>query len=153
MENKIACATGGYAGHYLDRVLQGLSAAGFRYVELSVIPSPHSRIIPEQMSDHDVKQLRTQLAGYGLTPVSISGHSDLARQEGVDHFKRRLDLAAALEVDIVNTGTGHTSSADEEDRFFAFMKDEVIPYAHARGVKIALETHGGLRFYGNFFVL
>jgi sugar phosphate isomerase/epimerase len=131
-------------GYDLDRVLLGLSTAGFRYVELFVIPSPKSRIIPEQMSQDDVKRLRSQLAGYSLTPVSISAHSDLARPEGVSHFKARIDFAAALEVEIVNTGTGHTESSADEEQFVALMKDEVIPYAKARNVKIALETHGGM---------
>lgn len=144
MENKIACASGGYAGQDLDRVLLGLAKAGFSYVELSVTPSPKSRILPEQMSSDDVKRLQAQLAGYGLTPVSISGHSDLARPEGVEYFKTRIDFAAALGVNIVNTGTGHTTNSEEEDRFFTLMKDDVIPHAQARGVKIALETHGGL---------
>jgi sugar phosphate isomerase/epimerase len=125
-------------------VLLGLSRAGFSYVELSVIPSSKSRILPEQMSADDVKRLQAQLAFYGLTPVSLSGHSDLARPEGVEHFKTRIDFAATLGVEIVNTGTGHTTNSEEEDRFFALMKDDVILHAQARGVKIALETHGGL---------
>src|SRR5215207_730350 len=71
MENKLACASGGYAGLDLDRVLSGISNAGFRYVELSATPSAKARISPEQMSDEDVKQFQAKLAGYGLTPVSI----------------------------------------------------------------------------------
>src|SRR5262249_11307012 len=77
-------------------------------------------------------------------PVSVSGHSDLAKPEGVAFFKTRIDFAAALEVGIINTGVGHPANAAEEDDFFRMMKAEVIPFAQARGVKIALETHGGL---------
>src|SRR6476620_11789499 len=116
MANEIACGTGGYAGYDLDRVLLGLSKAGFHFVELSVIPSPKSRIKPEEMTADDIKRFRSKLAGYDLTPVSVSGHSDLAQPEGVAFFKARIAFAAALEVAIINTGTGHTSSTEEEDR-------------------------------------
>ena len=144
MNNPIACTTGGYPGSDLERVLQGISGAGFRSVELSAIPSPRSRIIPEQMSASDLQQFQTRLAGLSLTPVSVSGHADLAQSQGVAQFKRRIEFAAALGVGIVNTGTGHTNTAEDEERFFHWMQSEVIPFAAAHQVKIALETHGGL---------
>jgi sugar phosphate isomerase/epimerase len=144
MNNPIACTTGGYPGHDLDRVLLGLSKAGFRHVELSAIPSPRSRIIPEQMNADDIRRFQEKLAGYGLTPVSVSGHADLAQPEGVAQFKARIEFAAALGVRIINTGTGHTPARADEDRFFTFMKNDLLPYAADRGVTIALETHGGL---------
>jgi L-ribulose-5-phosphate 3-epimerase len=144
MNNPIACTTGGYPGADLERVLQGIAAASFRTVELSAIPSPRSRISPEQMNAHDQQQFQARLAGYGLTPVSVSGHADLAHPEGVAQFKRRIEFAAALGVSIVNTGTGHTDSVADEERFFRLMQTEVIPFAAAHQVKIALETHGGL---------
>jgi sugar phosphate isomerase/epimerase len=144
MNNPIACTTGGYRGHDLDRVLLGLSKAGFRHVELSAIPSPRSRIIPEQMNADDIRRFEEKLAGYSLTPVSVSGHADLAQASGVAQFKARIDFAAALGVSIVNTGTGHTPTSEDEERFFAYMKTDLLPYAADRGVQIALETHGGL---------
>lgn len=144
MDNKIACTTGGYVGADLDRVLHGLSTAGFRYVELAVIPSPTSRIKPEEMNDDDLRRLQAKLATYRLTPVSISGHSNLAQPAGVEQFKTRINFAAALGVSLLNTGTGHTATPEDEARFFANMTGTIIPYAASRGVKIALETHGGL---------
>ena len=144
MDNKIACTTGGYPGYDLERVLLGLATAGFRYVELSATPSAQSRINPEQMNAEAMRSFRARLAHYDLTPVSISGHSNLAQPAGVEHFKARIDFAAALGVNIINTGTGHTESGEDEERFFANMINTLIPYAMERSVKIALETHSGL---------
>lgn len=144
MQNPIACTTGGYPGEKLERVFRGLADSGFRYVELSAIASPHSRINPEQMAAADIQRLRDQLSAYQLEPVSISGHANLVRGEGVAQFKARIDLAVALGVGIVNTGTGHTESAADEEAFFALAANDLIPYAAARRVHIALETHGGL---------
>ena len=144
MDNKIACTTGGYGNCDLDRVLLGLATAGFGYVELGVTPSAKRRISPEQMDAAAIRDFQAKLAHYALTPVSVSGHSDLAQPAGVEHFKTRIDFAVALGVTIINTGTGHTVSPADEARFFAHMTETIIPYAAARGVKIALETHGGL---------
>jgi sugar phosphate isomerase/epimerase len=96
------------------------------------------------MGEAGIQHLRELLAGYALTPVSVSGHADLARRAGVEAFKARIAFAATLGVEIVNTGTGHTESAEEEAQFFAFMEKEILPYAAGQGVRIALETHGGL---------
>ena len=58
-------------------------------------------------------------------------------------FRRRLDFAAAIGARIVNTGSGHTETAEEEERFFQVMPD-VIKHAERSGIVIAFETHGGL---------
>jgi sugar phosphate isomerase/epimerase len=144
MRNPLACTTGGYPGENLERVFRGLATSGFRYVELSASASPHSRISPEQLTAADLQRLRDQLAAFQLQPVSISGHANLARADGMAQFKARIDLAVALEVSIVNTGTGHTETAQDEDAFFAMATNDLIPYAAERRVHIALETHGGL---------
>lgn len=144
MQYKIACGLGGYHGHGLERVLRGLADAGFHYVEINAIPSPHSRVVPEQLIGENLERFQALLDSYGLKPVSVSGHSDLTCQPGVEQFKARLDFAARLGVDIVNTGAGHAESTEAEERFFAHMREQLIPYAADRGVKIALETHGGL---------
>jgi L-ribulose-5-phosphate 3-epimerase len=143
VNNPIAATTGGYPGSGLDRVLLGLSRAGFRSVELFAIPGPDPRIPVERMSADDVAALRRTLAAHGLEPVSVSAHSDLAAPEGVRSFMARIAFAQALGVGIVNTGTTHGDSREETERFFLNM-EEIIPFAQGLGVRIALETHGGL---------
>ncbi len=144
MRNAIAATTGGYPGSGLDRVLLGLQRAGFRSVELFAIPGPDPRIPVERMTPDDVAALRRTLADHGLEPVSVSGHSDLAAPEGVRSFMARIAFAQAMGVGTVNTGTTHGDSPEEAERFFDFMRRDLIPFARGLGVRIALETHGGL---------
>jgi sugar phosphate isomerase/epimerase len=144
MQHPVACGLGGYQEHPLERVMRGLAAAGFHYVEVTAIPSPHSRIVPEQMDAHDWARLAGLLDDHGLKPVSVSGHADLTTEQGVEQLRARIDCAVRLGVDIVNTGAGHAESPEEAQRFFRHMREQVLPYAAARGVRIALETHGGL---------
>lgn len=144
MQHKIACATNGYAGYDFSRVLQGVAAAGFEYVELTAMASSHSRIKPETMGEKEIEQLQSQLEAYKLKAASVSGHTDLTRQEGVELFKARIAFTACMGLDIINTGAGHTESPEAEAQFFANMRNEIIPFAAGLGVKIALESHGGL---------
>lgn len=143
MVNPIAATTGGYPGSSLERVLTGLSRAGFRSVELFAIPGD-PRVPVERMSRDDVEELRRRLDGHGLAPVSVSAHSDLATDEGVKSFTARLAFARSLGVAVVNTGTTHGDSKAEAERFFDRMRREIVPCARENGVCIALETHGGL---------
>jgi sugar phosphate isomerase/epimerase len=143
MKNKIACTTGGYHGSDLDRVFLGLSRAGFKYVELSAMPSPEARIPLESMTEEDLDALKASLKSHELVPVSLSGHSDLSTAEGVAFFKRRIDFAHDLGMGIINTGAAHGDSPQEVELFYAHMQ-EIIPYARERDVRIALETHGGM---------
>ena len=143
MNNKIACTTGGYQGQGLDRVFLGLSKAGFEYAELTAMPSASPRIPVDGMSEADVRALRDTMASYGLAPASISGHSDLGTEDGRRLFARRLEFAHQIGVDIVNTGAAHGDSAPEVEQFYANMR-ELVPLAQDLGIKIALETHGGM---------
>ena len=143
MNTMLACTIGGYHGSELDRVFLGLERAGFNYVELAAMPGPKARIPIEQMAPEDFAALRAKLAARNLVPVSLSGHCDLSRAEGVDLFKRRIDFAQDFGIGIIITGAAHGTSQAEIDHFVAHMR-EVTPYAQARDVRIALETHAGM---------
>ena len=143
MKNKIASTIGGYSGSDLERVFLGLSRAGFKYVELASMQFRHERIPIESMSQEDISLLGASMKSHDLTPVSLSGHCVLTTSEGVDCFRRRIDFARDLGMEIINTGTTADDSPQEAAQFFANMKD-IIPYAQQRGVRIALETHGGI---------
>jgi sugar phosphate isomerase/epimerase len=143
VNNIIACTIGGYHGSELDRVFLGLSKAGFRYVELASMQFRHERIPIESMSAEDISRLAESMKSHDLTPVSLSGHCIMTTEEGLGYFKRRIDFARDLGIGIINTGTTAGESSDEAEQFFLNMKG-IIPYAKERGVRIALETHGGI---------
>ncbi|MGQ9555196.1 MAG: sugar phosphate isomerase/epimerase family protein [Anaerolineae bacterium] len=140
MFNPIACMTAGYPGHGLERVLEGIAKAGFQYIELIADPQ---RTSVDNLSESRLNSLRRQIANAGLFPISVAGHTNLVAPDGVAAFKRRMELAAAVGARIVNTGSGHTETKEEEERFFSIMPG-LIKYAERSGIVIAFETHGGL---------
>lgn len=142
MLNPIACMTSGYPDANLERVLDGIAKAGFRYVEL-VTGRPRPPVDADNLSESQVKEARRLFANAGIIPISMAGHTDLIAPDGVERFRKRLDLAAAIGARIVNTGCGHTQTAEDEERFFQVMP-QLIKHAERNGIMIAFETHGGL---------
>lgn len=139
----IGCSTNCYHGFDLDTALKGIADAGFEYVELTSVIDYTEHVMPERMTGEDRETLITKLKKYGLSPISLSGHSNLASREGVESFKRRLDFAKDVGITVVNTGPGDVEDSAGRKRFFDFVS-EVADYAAATGVTVALETHGEL---------
>lgn len=143
IRNRIGCSTNCYHDFDLDTALRGISKAGFEYVELTSVRGYTEHIMPENMKPEDTKILIKKLKEYGLTPMSISGHSDLSNREGVDTFKRRLNFAKEIGVPIVNTGPGEVEDEAGKGRFLNNLH-ELANYAAELKVIVALETHGDL---------
>jgi sugar phosphate isomerase/epimerase len=146
--NPIGCSTNCYHGFDLTSALRGIADAGFHHVELASVRDYTEHVMPEEMSARDMERLRDMLKDYGLCPMSISGHSNLSSPEGVDNFKRRVDMAKQLGATVVNTGPGEVESPGGAEAFFHNMRD-VAHYAGQAGVTVALETHGELMGSGS----
>jgi sugar phosphate isomerase/epimerase len=149
----LSCGTLSYRQQTLDRALEGIARAGFRWVELSCVCGYCEHITPESMDAADVKRLAGQVAQFGLRISSIAGHVDLkypllgkgpgSATMGFRLLRKRIDLACQLKVNIVNTGIGVAQEDSELDDFYRDF-DALLKYAENNGVKIGLESHAGL---------
>ena len=139
----IGCSTNCYHGFDLETALRGIADAGFQYVELTSVTDYTEHVMPERMTGKDREVLVAKLKDYGLAPMSISGHSDLTSQNGVEIFKHCIDFAQQIGATIVNTGVGEVESREGKGAFFNNIH-EIVEYATHAEVTVALETHGGL---------
>jgi L-ribulose-5-phosphate 3-epimerase len=148
MDDRLAASTNTYHSYSLEEALDGIARAGFRSVELTSVPG-WTEHLSRDADDAEIQRVRDLLAQYGLTAVSLSGHSDLVSDEGVAEFRKALELARKLGITKITTSTGghaDTSGGSLEDQRTAFM-ERIGPLADeaARdGIDICLETHGGL---------
>jgi sugar phosphate isomerase/epimerase len=147
MNNILAAHTNCYHGYPLDAALDGIAAAGFRYVELATGRGAHA-VAPLEPTAAELAALRARLAGRGLSIASISGHSDLTTREGVEDGMRAVDVCGALGVTIMNTSIGGVHSEDENLAAFMRHIGGFAEYAADRGVTLALEIHGDLMATG-----
>lgn len=143
MQNPLAGHTNTYHTYGLDESLEGIAGAGYKHVELSAVPGWTEHV---ELNGSD--ELRRKLEGYGLTPVSLSAHSDLTTREGLEHGVKAVRWAADYGIPIVNTAIGGHASQDEDERAFLQHIGELAEAAEQAGVVVALEIHGDIMASG-----
>jgi sugar phosphate isomerase/epimerase len=142
--NALAGHANSFHSYSAEEALAGIAEAGYRYVELSAVPG-----WTEHVDVHgDPAETRARLEHYGLQAVSISGHSDLTTDEGLEHGLAVVRWAERFAVPIVNTAIGgHAHVEESEDAFMANI-GTLADAAQAAGLVIALEIHGDLMASG-----
>ena len=97
-----------FAPHSLEQALEGLAAAGYRNCEIGAVKGWFEHIDPDTATDAEINFARQKLDDLGLAPVSMSGNTQLQTAEGKERFRRAIDIAHALGMQIV---TGHNIRA------------------------------------------
>jgi L-ribulose-5-phosphate 3-epimerase len=143
MQNPLAGHTNTYHTYELDDALEGIAGAGYTHVELSAVPG-----WTEHVELNGRAELRRKLDTWGLTPVSLSAHSDLTTREGLEHGIKAVRWAADYGITIVNTAIGGHASQDEDERSFLQHVGELADAAEEAGVVVALEIHGEIMASG-----
>ena len=141
MKNAVIATTDSYKHLPLERALEGLSMVGFQQIELLGASEWTPHYDPSTATARDRARLVAALDRYGFGIASLSGHSNLASEEGVRKFRDRLEFAASLGVRIVNTGVGDLSTEDRRQSFHRNVR-QVAAWASGLGVTVALEPHG-----------
>jgi len=143
MKNKIGVVTSTYPNFNADEAMEGISKAGFKYVELASAPSYFEHILPrpEEAGAEDVKKVLEQCSKYGLELYCVAGHTRLLTDGGKDNFKTVLDYAEKAGVTYVTTDTGEVKTEEDKERFYSDIK-EIADYAKGKNVTVCLEMHG-----------
>ncbi len=148
MKQKVGATTSCWTGFTLEEALQGISKASLKHVELSsmyeVCDSKGDiaeHVVPENMGEEDFNALKKKIQSYSLSPMSISGHVDLVKSEGMEALMKRIDLARSIGAAVVNTKTGDPSSQEEIEGFYKHV-EEAAEYAAHNKIFIGLETSG-----------
>jgi sugar phosphate isomerase/epimerase len=153
MTDRLAASTNSYHTYSLEEALAGIASAGITNVELSSVPG-WTEHVPRDASAVEIERMRGLLAHHGLTAISLSGHSDLVSDAGVEEFRKALALCNAFNVDMVTTSLGghadtSAGSLDEQRQRFLSRIRPLADEAAASGITICLETHGGLLATGS----
>ncbi|CAN5780811.1 hypothetical protein BH24CHL4_BH24CHL4_17880 [soil metagenome] len=143
MDNLILGSTIVFAPHPIEAALEGLAEAGFKNVEIGAVKGWFEHIDPDTVSEAEIQRIGGRLSDLGLNPVSLSGHTQLQTDEGKDRFKRAIDIADGLGMQIVNTFTGDAQTEEERDAYFANVQ-ELCDHAGPLGLKIGMETDSNM---------
>ncbi len=139
----LACTTHCYHGHPLKRALQGISRAGFHFIEIAAVPGVTEHVTPERMDAHALGEARRMVGDLGLEVVSISGHCDLTSPDGVNLFQARVEMARAWGVGFINTCAGAVGTEAGREVFFSALR-RLLPLIADADVVVCLETDSGI---------
>ena len=84
MADPLAGHTNSYHSYSFEEALAGIAEAGYKGVELSAVPGWTDHVDLDAPGD----EVRARLENYGLTAISLSGHSDLTTKDGLEHGVR-----------------------------------------------------------------
>jgi len=143
MKKNIAVVTSTYAKYSGKEAMEGISKAGFKYIELATAPAffehmPRPEIrVDNQIVDGVLKDCKDN----GLILQCIAGHTRLMKENAVENFKKVLDFTGLAKVRYVNTDTGEVKNKEDEKKFYDDMR-VIGDYAKTKGVTVCLEMHG-----------
>lgn len=118
---------------------------GIRYVEVPAAPNGTAGIAPDAMDAEALAAFKERLSGFGVTPITVGAYCDLLKPSHVAAILRRIDFAVALGAyTVVSDATRQLEVDADQWRRLVNTLRYVGDYAADHGVRIALETHGGL---------
>lgn len=147
MKNRLAGHTNSYHTYSLDEALEGIAAAGYRFVELSAVRG-WTEHIPLDADAKTLSLIQRKLNQLGLVPTGLSGHSDLTTKTGLEDGLLALDLCDRMGIDLMVTAIGGHSSHDEDEAAFMEHIGVLAQAAADRQVMLGIEVHGDITSSG-----
>ena len=141
MDNTVGVVTSTYPNYGAEEALNGISKAGFRYVELASCPGFFEHILPkpEDMEPGDEKRTLNLCKKYGLTLQCVAGHTRMMADDTLKRFKAVIDFAKRAGISYITTDTGEVKTKEDKDKFYSDI-DTLSDYA--KDITICLEMHG-----------
>lgn len=144
MENCFAINTNSYHGFGVDEALEGIAAAGFKYVELTAVKGWTEHIMPS-VGQGEIDRVKQKLSSLGLSCIALSGHCDLTDQQRLDDFRANIKLAGGLGCRYIVSSAGEAHLGKGEvfaDDVLAKNISGLLPDLKQYGLELVLEVHG-----------
>lgn len=144
MNRIIAVNSNCYHGFSLEQAIQGISAAGFHYIELTATKGWTEHVFPTMGFDA-LYSIKDRLKDAGLTPFSMSGHTNLMDRERIGDFLANIRLANFFGCDYIVSSIGEAHLKDRavasNDEVAGHIRD-LLPYLDEYDLTLVLENHG-----------
>jgi sugar phosphate isomerase/epimerase len=141
---QIGCMTYPYQPFPFERALDGLAAAGYRYVGWGTRhPGPDGRpkeLIEFEAPRSEALRLAAMCRGRGLDPVMMFSRVYVADEHAVRDHTRRIEQASAAGIPFVLT-FGHIEAGGAE--VWIRNLKQLGPIARDHGVTLVVKQHGG----------
>jgi sugar phosphate isomerase/epimerase len=138
---QIACMTLAYTAYPVERGLEGVAKAGYKYVAFG---PRHKNVdtFPADAPASAARDLGKRARDLGLEPVMMFGVYYVEQPAAVETYKRRIEQAAAARIPHI-LAFGSPSGKPEEYSLWIKHLQEIGPAARAAGVTVQIKQHGG----------
>lgn len=144
MKRVVAVNSNCYHGFTIEEAIDGISAAGFRYIELTATKGWTEHVFPT-MSLSYLAQIKERCKEKGLIPIALSGHCNLMDKERINDFIDNMKLAHYFECNYIISSIGeahlHNENTVMEDELVEQLKALEI-YLEEYDLQLVLEVHG-----------
>lgn len=144
MNRQIAVNSNTYHGFALEDALEGIAAAGFRYIELTATKGWTEHVFPNH-SFARLAHVRSRMEQKGLQAIGLSGHCNLMDAGRLPDFYENIQLASFFGCRHILSSIGEAHLRDEvragEDDLLRNL-DAVAGQLEKHNLHLALETHG-----------
>ena len=140
----IAVNSNCYHGYTLEEAIAGISAAGFKYIELTATKGWTEHVFPT-MSLNELWAVKKKLQAANLVPFSMSGHTNLMDKARIADFINNMRLAHFFGCDFIVSSIGEAHLEDKAVLSNEAVADQIrslVPHLEAYGLKLVLENHG-----------
>jgi len=146
MENKVVISLNSFHGFSTDQALEGAAAAGFQFIEPCAVEHWTEDVLPD-MDKAEFERIKQKMAALHLTPIALSGHTNLLDEERLNDFKKKIRLAAELGCKYIITSSGEAHFGKDEqmaDDALASTIKGLLPDLQQAGLILGLEVHGDI---------
>jgi sugar phosphate isomerase/epimerase len=138
---QIACMTLAYTAYPVERALEGIAKAGYKYVAFGP-RHLNTDTFPADAPASAARDLGKRARDLGLEPVMMFGVYYVEQPAAVETYKRRVEQAAAAKIPHV-LAFGSPKGKPEEYALWVKHLREIGPAARAAGVTVQIKQHGG----------
>ncbi len=140
----IAVNSNCYHGYSIEQAVEGIKAAGFKYIELTATKGWTEHVFPDQ-SFKRLLEVQDLLDKNGLVPFAMSGHTNLMDTERIGDFVNNIRLAHFFGSEYIVSSIGEAHLKDN-----AVASNDVVAehikgfaeYLERYDMKLVLEVHG-----------
>ena len=149
---KLACMTLPYTPHSFERALQGIAAAGYKYISFGL---PHAGIdVPDEEDPETGAKLKVLFEKYQVQPIQLIANAQFAPGQPLERALKRIQQAQELGIpEIITVGAGGYKRFPDEllpaeemaqkRREFVELSQRIAEAALPADVTITLKPHTG----------
>lgn len=140
----IAVNSNCYHGYSIEEAVQGIAAAGFKYIELTATKGWTEHVFPDQ-SFARALEVQDLLEKNGLIPFAMSGHTNLMDTGRIGDFVNNIRLAHFFGSEYIVSSIGEAHLKDKAVASNEVVAEHIrglVPYLEKYGMKLVLEVHG-----------